>query len=117
MSDIFIFFLIAIPTLVVFGDEDWFDEEKEQNMINEELKNKYSIPVEEAANVLGMSPQTLRAGLIQSAFPFGVGFKGSGSSYFYYVHKGLLEEFLKGNFPFGVVGKVIGKGESRWKKL
>lgn len=111
MSDIFIFFLIAIPTLVVFGDEDWFDEEKEQNMINEELKNKYSIPVEEAANVLGMSPQTLRAGLIQSAFPFGVGFKGSGSSYFYYVHKGLLEEFLKGNLPFGVVGKVIGKGE------
>lgn len=96
---------------IVLGDEDWFDEEKEQNMINEELKNKYSMPVEEAANVLGMSPQTLRAGLIQSAFPFGVGFKGSGSSYFYYVHKGLLEEFLKGNLPFGVVGKVIGKGE------
>lgn len=80
-------------------------------MISEEIKNKSSIPVAEAADLLGISPQTLRAGFIQSAFPFGVGFKGSGSSYFYYVHKGLLDEFLKGNLPFGVVGKVIGKGE------
>lgn len=76
-------------------------------MIREEIKNKSSIPVAEAADLLGISPQTFRAGFIQSTFPFGVGFKGSGSSYFYYVHKVLLDEFLKGNLPFGVVGKVI----------
>lgn len=54
--------------------------------------------------VVSMSPQTLQAGLIQRVFPFGVGFKGSGKTYYYYIHRGLFEQFLEGKLPFGVVG-------------
>lgn len=76
-------------------------------MIYQELKNKSSISVTEAADLIGMSPQTLQAGLKQNAFPFGVGFKGNGSTYYYYIHRGLLEQFLEGKLPFGIIGGAL----------
>lgn len=69
-------------------------------MLYQELENKYSVPIAEAAEILGMSPQTLQAGLKQNAFPFGVGFKGTGSTYYYYVHRGLLERFMRTELTF-----------------
>lgn len=69
-------------------------------MIYQELENKYSVPIAEAAEILGMSPQTLQAGLKQNAFPFGVGFKGTGSTYYYYIHKGLFERFMRTELTF-----------------
>lgn len=69
-------------------------------MLYQELENKYSVPIAEAAEILGMSPQTLQAGLKQNAFPFGVGFKGTGSSYYYYIHKGLFDKFMKSELTF-----------------
>ncbi len=54
-----------------------------------------------------MSPTMLQAGLKQGAFPFGVGYKGTGNTYYYYIHKKLFIEFLKGNLPFGTFGRAI----------
>lgn len=76
-------------------------------MIYQELENKYSVPIAEAAEILGMSPQTLQAGLKQNAFPFGVGFKGTGSTYYYYIHKGLFERFMRTELTFN--GGVLQK--------
>lgn len=76
-------------------------------MIYQEIQNKSSIPVSEAADLLGMSPQTLQAGLKQNVFPFGVGFKGNGSSYYYYIHKGLFDKFMNTELTFN--GGVLQK--------
>lgn len=76
-------------------------------MIYQELENKYSVPIAEAAEILGMSPQTLQAGLKQQVFPFGVGFKGTGSTYYYYIHKGLFERFMRTELTFN--GGVLQK--------
>lgn len=54
-----------------------------------------------------MSPTVLQAGLKQGAFPFGVGYKGTGNTYYYYIHKKLFFEFLKGNLPFGAYGRAV----------
>ena len=54
-----------------------------------------------------MSPTVLQAGLKQGAFPFGVGYKGTGNTYYYYIHKKLFIEFLKGNLPFGTYGMAV----------
>ena len=76
-------------------------------MIYQELENKYSVPIAEAAEILGMSPQTLQAGLKQQVFPFGVGFKGNGSTYYYYIHKGLFDKFMNTELTFN--GGVLQK--------
>lgn len=76
-------------------------------MIYQELENKYSLPIAEAAEILGMSPQTLQAGLKQQVFPFGVGFKGNGSTYYYYIHKGLFDKFMNTELTFN--GGVLQK--------
>lgn len=54
-----------------------------------------------------MTPTMLQAGLKQGAFPFGAGYKGTGNTYYYYIHKKLFIEFLKGNLPFGAYGRAV----------
>ena len=54
-----------------------------------------------------MTPTMLQAGLNQGAFPFGAGYKGTGNTYYYYIHKKLFIEFLKGNLPFGAYGRAV----------
>ena len=51
--------------------------------------------VSEAANRLGVSPQTLRLALQQNKFTFGVAIKTSQNRYTYYVNEKLLEEYLR----------------------
>lgn len=53
--------------------------------------------VEEAAKMLNLSTQTLRLGLQQDKFPFGIAIKTSSKRYTYYINEEALEKYLKGN--------------------
>lgn len=44
-------------------------------MVAQKLKDKANITVQEAAAIMGVSPQFLRAALLQDKFPFGIGVK------------------------------------------
>lgn len=52
--------------------------------------------VSEAANRLGMSPQTLRLALQQNKFTFGVAIKTSQNRYTYYINEKLLKNYMRG---------------------
>jgi len=52
----------------------------------------------EAAKKLKMNPQTLRLGLIQNKFNFGVAIKTSKNRYTYYVNEYKLYEYLGENY-------------------
>lgn len=54
--------------------------------------------VSEAAKKLGMSTQTLRLGLQQSLFPFGVAIRTSPNRWTYHINKSALERYLKGEY-------------------
>lgn len=54
--------------------------------------------VSDAAKLLGMSPQTLRLGLQQGLFPFGVAIKTSPKRYTYYINSTALGEYLNGTY-------------------
>lgn len=53
------------------------------------------ISIEEAANKLGLSKQTLRVALQQNKFNFGIAIKTS-SRYTYYINKNEFNNYLKG---------------------
>lgn len=50
--------------------------------------------IKEAAERLGMNPQTLRMALIQKLFDFGVAIKTSKNRYTYYINEYKLYEYL-----------------------
>ena len=52
--------------------------------------------VSDAARQLGMSTQTLRLGLQQKLFPFGVAIKTSKKRYTYYINVEALQRYLDG---------------------
>ena len=52
--------------------------------------------VSEAAGQLGMSTQTLRLGLQQKLFPFGVAIKTSDKRYTYYINVKALQRYMDG---------------------
>lgn len=54
--------------------------------------------VSEAAKELGMNTQTLRLGLQQDKFPFGVAIRTSENRYTYYVNRNRLERYLGGGY-------------------
>ena len=51
--------------------------------------------VSEAAEKLGMNPQTLRLALQQRLFPFGVAVKTSEKRWTYYINDERLESYLQ----------------------
>lgn len=52
--------------------------------------------VSDSAKKLGMSPQTLRLGLQQRVFPFGVAIRTSEKRWTYYINPKALERYLDG---------------------
>lgn len=55
------------------------------------------ISVTEAARLMGASPQFLRNGLRQGAFPFGWAFREPGNrTWSYYISRKKFEEFIGG---------------------
>ena len=53
------------------------------------------IPLEEAAKMIGLDPVTIRVGLIQGKFPFGVAVKCK-KSYRYIIPRERFEKWMKG---------------------
>lgn len=54
------------------------------------------VKVSEAAERLDMTPQTLRLGLQQDLFNFGVAIRTSPKRYTYYINRSRLEKYLGG---------------------
>lgn len=63
MSNIFIFFMIAIPIFAAFGIEEWFDEKKEARM------EKLLLSPEETAEKLGLGINKTRELMQKDSFP------------------------------------------------
>lgn len=55
------------------------------------------VPLKEASQRLGMGIWNLQNGLKAGVFPFGVGFKGNGQKYNYYIFRGSFEKFIAEN--------------------
>lgn len=56
-----------------------------------------NISIEQAAQILDISPQMLRIGLQRKAFPFGTAIKGTGKQYKYYINSVALEKYVRGD--------------------
>jgi len=52
-----------------------------------------NITVQEAARLMGKSPQFVRVGLVRNTLPFGIAMKGNGKHYSYYISPKLFYEY------------------------
>lgn len=55
---------------------------------------KQRVPIKEVAERTGMSAETIRIGLRQGVFPFGVAIQTSKTRWTYHVSPRLLDEYL-----------------------
>lgn len=64
-----------------------------------DLRSKTNMTVQEAAAIMGVSPQFLRAALLQDKFPFGVGVKMIQNEFYINVERFIL--YMEGADLYG----------------